>query len=100
MLLTRKDQISSSISSQSPGSKPLVLIIGFVIGGKCGLLVLLDLIYDLMPHLAWHYGFHSVGDLVDLKPDGVEVISKIRFGRSERASLARMSTNTVCTNPG
>ncbi|MDT7761660.1 MAG: hypothetical protein QOC63_1080 [Mycobacterium sp.] len=26
--------------------------------------------------------------------------SKIRSGESERANLARMSTNTVCTNPG
>ncbi len=28
------------------------------------------------------------------------VTSKMRFGRSERANRARMSTNTVCTNPG
>jgi hypothetical protein len=28
------------------------------------------------------------------------VTSKIRSGRVERASRARMSTSTVCTNPG
>ena len=26
--------------------------------------------------------------------------SKIRFGRFDRASRARMSSSTVCTNPG
>jgi hypothetical protein len=30
----------------------------------------------------------------------VNVASKIRSGRGEAANRARMSTNTVCTNPG